>query len=130
MTAAAGTALIAACGTTPAPSASGSGSGGAASKMSLRITVENGTGQAAKHWTLRCDPPGGTHPNPAAACDALKAIKNPFAAPKAGQECPAILANTKRVVFSGVWDGKKVSKTIADGGCTMDVWSQLHQILN
>jgi hypothetical protein len=128
--AAAGTAVIAACGTTPAPGTAGSGSGGGPSKASLQITVETGAGHATKHWTLRCDPAGGTHPNPAAACRALTALKDPFAPPKAGQSCPNVMANGKAIVFKGVWHGQKVSRTIADGGCTITVWHRLNQALN
>jgi hypothetical protein len=31
---------------------------------SLTITVDLGDGSAPQGWTLTCDPPGGTHPQP------------------------------------------------------------------
>ncbi|HEV2712293.1 MAG TPA: SSI family serine proteinase inhibitor, partial [Gaiellaceae bacterium] len=33
----------------------------------------------AKSWTLRCDPPGGTFPDPEAACNRLDGLDQPFA---------------------------------------------------
>ena len=36
----------------------------------LRVTVDTGDGQT-RTYTLRCDPAGGDHPDPAAACEAL-----------------------------------------------------------
>jgi hypothetical protein len=122
-----GTAAIAACGTTPAP---GTGSGAAAKpKVSLHITEMSTTGKATKHWTLTCDPSGGTHPHADAACKALLGIKNPFAGPVAGTNCPAILANAPSFTLTGTWYGKHVSKTIADGGCTMATWSKLNKVI-
>ena len=65
-----GTAAIAACGTTPAP-----GTGAAAKpKVSLHVTELSTTGKATKHWTLSCDPAGGTHPHADAACQALLTV--------------------------------------------------------
>jgi hypothetical protein len=120
-----GTAAIAACGTTPAP-----GTGAAAKpKVSLHVTELSTTGKATKHWTLSCDPAGGTHPHADAACQALLAIKNPFAQPAAGTNCPMILANAPRFILYGTWYGKHVSKTIADGGCTMGTWNKLSKVM-
>jgi hypothetical protein len=125
----AGTAAVAACGSVAAPASSGS-SAPAKPKVSLTITVQNGPGGAVKHWTLRCDPAGGTHPNPAAACKALMAIKDPFAAPPTGQMCPMILASAKRAIFNGTWFGTPVNKTILDGGCYLSRWTKLGQVVN
>lgn len=135
MFAVAGTAVIAACGSVTAPASSGaSASGGAsppaAAKVSLNLIVLNGPSAAPKHWTLRCDPAGGTHPHAAAACSALLALKNPFALPKTHHMCPMILASDKRVVFTGTYFGAKVNRTIVDGGCDLARWSKLGQVLH
>jgi hypothetical protein len=134
-------AVLAACGSVAAPGsssagASGSSSGGgatapaAAPKASLTITVENGPGRAISHWTLTCDPVGGTHPDAAAACHQLLALKNPFAPVKTGTECPMILASAKEATFTGTWYGQKVNSVIKDGGCDLGKWSQLNQVMN
>ena len=38
----------------------------------LVIVYEDGSGQKSR-WQLACDPAGGTHPDPAAACEILAA---------------------------------------------------------
>lgn len=120
-----GSVAIAACGTTAAP-----GTGAAAKpKVSLHITEVNAKGKATKHWTLSCDPSGGTQPHADAACQTLQGLKNPFAPPAAGMNCPMILANAPRFVIYGTWHGKHVSKTIADGGCDMSTWSKLSKVM-
>jgi Subtilisin inhibitor-like len=133
LAAVAATAAIAACGSTAAPASSGgsgAGSSHVAAKVSLNITVENGPGKTPKHWTLRCDPAGGTHPDPAAACRALLALSKPFAPPPAGTMCPMILASARRAVFTGTFFGTKVSRTIVDGGCDLARWTKLGQVMN
>ncbi len=120
-----GSVAIAACGTTPAP-----GTGAAAKpKVSLHVTELSTKGKATKHWTLSCEPTGGTQPHADAACKALMGLKNPFAQPAAGVNCPMILANAPRFVIYGTWNGKHVSKTIADGGCTMGDWNKLSKVM-
>jgi Subtilisin inhibitor-like len=136
----AGTALVAACGSVAAPAAggapaAGAPAGGAASsaapaKAALTITVQNGIGTTAKHWTLRCDPAGGTHPHPAATCSALLRIHDLFAPPPAHRMCPMILASAKRATFTGTWFGRKIHQTIVDGGCDLAVWSKLGQVMH
>jgi hypothetical protein len=134
----AGLALVG-CGSVAAPSGGGSGSGSAsgsssspaaAPKASLTITVLNGPDKKISHWTLSCDPAGGTHPDPAKACAALEAIKNPFAQVRTGQDCPMILASSRRATFVGTWFGAKVDRTIIDGGCDLANWSKIGQVVN
>jgi hypothetical protein len=132
---------LTACGSVAAPSAGGSGSGGSSAtatataapappRGSLSITVLNGPNKKIQHWTLQCDPAGGTHPDPARACAALEAIKNPFAQIRTGQECPMILASSRRATFIGTWFGAKVDRTIIDGGCDLANWSKIGQVVN
>jgi hypothetical protein len=128
---------LTACGSVAAPSAGGSGSGGttapataAPPQGSLSITVLNGPNKKIQHWTLQCDPAGGTHPDPARACAALEAIKNPFGHVRTGQECPMILASSRRATFVGTWFGAKVDRTIVDGGCDLANWSKIGQVVN
>jgi Subtilisin inhibitor-like len=122
---------LAGCGSVAAPSGpSGGGSSPAAApRASLAVTVLNGPGKKTSHWTLRCDPAGGTHPDAAQACAALLALKNPFAPVAAGQDCPMILASSRRVTFVGTWFGAKVNRTIIDGGCDLANWSKLGQVV-
>jgi Subtilisin inhibitor-like len=129
MIAVAGLAAVAACGSVAA-TGSGSSSGSApAPKGSLNITIQGAPGTAPRHYTLRCDPAGGTHPHAAATCAALLAIKNPFGKPKPHQMCPMIMASSKRMIISGDWYGQKIHKTIQDGGCNLALFTKLNQVM-
>jgi Subtilisin inhibitor-like len=131
--AAIGVLVVAGCGSAAAPTVGGTSghhaSTTAASKINLRITVTDGTTGPVKHWTLRCDPPGGTHPNPAAACRTLMSMKNPFG-PWSSVKimCPMILASARRAVITGTYDGHKVNQQIVDGGCDILRWGKLKGI--
>ncbi len=112
-------------------------SGGAASspsahpaQASVAITVSSGPGTKAVHWTLRCDPPGGTHPDPTDACKALLTAKTPFAPLRARLDCPMILASAKRAVITGTWFGHKVHRVVIDGGCDLGLWDALGKVFN
>jgi hypothetical protein len=131
--AAACAAAVTACGSAASSSAgspsSGSHSPAAAPKVSLTITVSGSPGPA-RHWTLTCDPAGGTHPDPTAACAALLRAKGPSYAQPKGLMCPMILASAKVATIQGTYYGQPVHSTIRDGGCTMSKWAQLGQVIN
>ncbi len=129
--------LTAACGSSAAPGTSASSSPGAthsaqasAAKVSLSVTFTGQPGTPAKHWTLRCDPAGGTHPDPAAACGELLKIKDLFASPPMHVNCPMILATGHEVIINGTWFGKKVHRTFTEGGCDLTHWTELNQIFH
>jgi Subtilisin inhibitor-like len=137
------TAAATACGSVAAGSGSaagagsmaGSGSAGgtataSAPKVSLDITVTGKPGAKPKHWTLRCDPAGGTHPDPAAACRVLLAAKSPFAPVARHVMCPMIMVGTKTATVKGTWFGTKVDSVLVDGGCTLGRWAKIGQIFN
>ena len=124
-----------ACGSVAAGSgsAAGSASGTAtasAPKVSLDITVTSKPGAKPKHLTLRCDPAGGTHPDPAAACRVLLAAKSPFAPVGKHIMCPMILVGTKTATVKGTWFGTKVNSVLVDGGCTLARWTKIGQVFN
>jgi hypothetical protein len=118
-----------ACGTTPAPSGASSAPA-PPPKVSLDITVSSAPGAQPKHWTLRCDPAGGTHPNPAAACATLLKTSDPFASVPKNIMCPMIRVGTKTAKVEGTYFGKRVDKTFTPGGCTAAEWAKLGQIFN
>ncbi len=131
--AAACAALAAACGSTAAPSASsGSSSAGttAASKVSLTVDFTASSTTPASHYTLRCEPAGGTVSDPDQACSRLLAGASIFALRPAHVMCPMILANAGRAIVEGTYLGKKVHETIVDGGCDLSRWTKLRQVFN
>jgi hypothetical protein len=127
--------LAAACGSTTAPGAgSGSGSGSvsttSAAKISLIVTFAASPATAAKHYTLKCEPAGGTAPDAATACSKLLTSKNLFGPKPAHVMCPMILASAARATVSGTYLGKKVHETVLDGGCDLARYQQLRHIFN
>jgi Subtilisin inhibitor-like len=136
--------LVAACGSTAAPG-SAAPAGGATpgthsastqpasttASAKIALTIVSTAPPVSRHWTLRCDPPGGTKPDPAAACRQLIAEPSIFQVGKPKLlMCPMILADASSYVISGTWFGRSVHETVVDGGCDTSRWSELHQIFN
>jgi len=140
-------ALIAACGlaaaacgsaaaptaTAPASSArssTGTGATTSAAKVSLTIEKTGGSGSAPQHWTLRCEPAGGSFPDPATACAQLTKLRTIFSPAPRHVMCPMIMADARSYIVSGTFLGQKVHQSIVDGGCQLSRWSQLNKIFN
>ena len=123
------------CGTAPAPGGGTTRPGGtpAPARITLTVTLTSGPGSAARHWTLRCDPPGGTHPDPAATCKALLRLKSPAGQPFAARSrhvmCPMIMMSDRQIVVTGTWNGVKVHRVIIDGGCDVALFGSMSKIL-
>jgi hypothetical protein len=126
--------LVTACGTSPAPhtgtSSTRSGSTTSASKVSLQITFAASPTTPGGHYTLRCEPAGGTVPDASTACAKLLKATNLFAPSPAHVMCPMILANAGHAVVTGTYLGRPVHETVVDGGCTLGKWATLRQIFN
>jgi Subtilisin inhibitor-like len=118
-----------ACGSKPAPAGAGSAPA-PAPKVSLDITVSTTPSAPTKHWTLQCEPAGGTHPNPAAACAVLLKAKNPFAPLPKGIMCPMIRVGTKTAIVKGTYFGKHIDTKLSPGGCQLAQWEKIGQIFN
>lgn len=118
-----------ACGSKPAPAGAGSAPA-PAPKVSLDITVSTTPSAPTKHWTLQCEPSGGTHPDPAAACAVLLKAKNPFAPLPKGIMCPMIRVGTKTAIIKGTYLGKHVDIKLSPGGCQLAQWEKIGQIFN
>ena len=99
----------------------------APAKVSLDIKVTGGSG-SAEHWTLRCDPVGGSHPHAAAACAVLLKARDPFAPGPRGAMCPMILGSTPVARVTGIYFGKHVDTTFTQGGCSGARWTEIGQV--
>jgi len=132
-------AVLAGCGTAKAPGGGSSGTGSAGhsgasqSKIALTFTLANVPGHAPTSWTLRCDPPGGSHPDRAAAeCAALlhmKHTKNPFAPLPKRKNCPMIMVSDKTITVTGRWFGQRVHRVIMDGTCDLGLFNSVNKII-
>jgi hypothetical protein len=138
--------LVAACGSAAAPgsgtSAAGesgssppaAGSSGpattATAKISLDVKFSGSPTTAAAHYTLRCDPAGGTVTDPAAACARLMRDTSLFGPLPAHVACPMIMANAGRATVTGSYLGHRVHETVVDGGCDLGRWEKLRQVFS
>lgn len=111
-----------------------------AAKATLTIKVTNRANNTVTRWTLRCDPPGGTTPNPAAACLVLsganatkgaKGAENAFLAQlRRHVMCPMIMVSARQIIVDGTWFGKKVHQVLIDGTCDLPIFNGLAKSLN
>jgi Subtilisin inhibitor-like len=133
--------LVAACGSTAAPHSGAAGSSPsspaagtsgpattATAKISLDVTFSGSPTTAAAHYTLRCEPAGGTVTDPAAACAKLLKGTSLFGPLPAHVECPMIMANAGRATVTGSYLGRPVHETVVDGGCDLGRWAKLKQV--
>lgn len=91
------------------------------SKLLLTFT-DNTLKVVTKTATLACDPDGGSHPTPTAACDRLREVNGDFSKlrPRPGTICPAVYSPVT-VTASGTWRGKTVSfKKTYGNRCELD----------
>ena len=136
--------LAAACGSTAAPGSGAPANGGsspsspaasssgptttAAAKISLDVSFSGSPTTPAAHYTLRCEPAGGTVANPAAACARLMRGASLFGPLPAHVACPMIMADAGRAIVTGSYLGRPVHETIVDGGCDVSRWAKLRQV--
>jgi len=83
---------------------------------------------AAAHYTLRCDPAGGTVTDPAAACARLMRGASLFGPLPAHVACPMIMGDAGRAIVTGSYLGRPVHETVVDGGCDLSRWEKLRQV--
>jgi Subtilisin inhibitor-like len=149
--------LLVACGSVAAPAGGGAGSSSAGSpavstsadttpaaaansavqtspgtaataKVSLDVTFAATPSSPARHYTLFCEPAGGTTPDAAVACTKLLTGENIFAPRPRHVMCPMALAGSGRATITGTYFGKQEHVTIINGGCDLARWVELKAI--
>jgi len=82
--------------------------GSSPSKTQLTVAVHGINGSNPWHttWTLRCFPPGGSHPKPRASCSALADLLARHAVPP--RHCLAELGGPWTTV-RGIYQGRSIS---------------------
>ena len=95
----------------------------------LRVTVDTGAGQT-RTYTLRCDPAGGDHPDPEAACEALARMQAPFSPLPKGMLCTEIYGGPQTAKVEGTYRG---APTLAEfrrtDGCEISRWDAYAAVL-
>ena len=96
----------------------------------LSIIVDDGSGTTTT-WQLSCDPPGGTHPDPRAACQALEA-NGATALPAVPKDriCTQVYGGSQTATITGTWRGARVrSRLSLRNGCEIARWKMLEGLL-
>jgi hypothetical protein len=74
-------------------------------------------------WSLACDPAGGDHPDPEAACRLLDELENPFAPVPADQACTEIYGGPQTAHVTGTFRGEPVDAEFdRTNGCQISRW--------
>ena len=103
------------------------GDGASSSGTALTIEVVASEGADPTTYELECDPPGGDHPQPAEACEALdEAGADVFEPVGKGEECTMIFGGPQTATVTGTHEGDEVDATFSRAdGCEIDRWDQL-----
>jgi hypothetical protein len=82
-------------------------------------------------WSLTCDPPGGSHPDPAQACETLARVgAAAFAPPPDDRACAEIYGGAQRAIVTGTVAGEPVDATFhRRNGCEIEAWDELLGLL-
>ena len=119
-------ALLAGCG------GSDTGDGGNA-KIDLKLTLwPTGTNGDSISWRLECEPTGGDHPDPEAACAALTAVKDPFGKPAPPPRCEEIPGSSPEVaLLEGEFRGRKVRSMFdRSSACVAGRWDRIAPVFD
>lgn len=91
----------------------------------LTVSVKPGRGKDERTYTLTCDPPGGDHPDPAAACRTLDRLDDPFAPVPPNAMCTEIYGGPQTATVTGTFRGETVNAHFArTNGCEIDRWDK------
>lgn len=106
-----------------------SGVAATARSTSLRVTYwkDSASAHSSATWTLRCNPPRGSHPRPEVACRRL-ATGGPklFAPLPKTIACTEIYGGPQKARVVGVLAGKRIWATFTrTNGCEIDRWQRI-----
>jgi hypothetical protein len=96
----------------------------------LTIVINNGSSSTVT-WRLTCNPPGGTHPDPEAACRALES-NGAVALPPVPKDkaCTQIYGGPETASITGTWQGQPVMSRFArNDGCQISRWKLMEGLL-
>lgn len=126
---------LAGCAGAAGDDSGGYAGGGAESverETELRIVLRpDGPGGPERTATLTCDEPGGTHPDPEAACTALAEHEDALAPVPRDTVCTQIYGGPDEAEVSGRLDGRAVEASFSKrNGCEIDRWDRLRPLLS
>jgi len=102
-----------------------------AAAIDLTVTVwPDGPVGDSVSWQLTCEPTGGTHPDPEAACAALTAVPDPFGKVKPPDRCQDIPGGDDDVAtLTGTFRGRAVDERFTrENACVAPRWDRIAPI--
>lgn len=101
----------------------------ASTELSVEYVATNNG--AVQTLMLTCDPAGGDHPAPAAACRDLAQEQQPFAPLTPEDACAEIDGGPQTAVVSGTYRGQQVTLRVSrTDGCRIAQWDRLGALLS
>src|SRR4051794_20337222 len=97
----------------------------------LAITVyPQGFGGPGRHYTLTCDPTGGTVPQATRACRVLARLEHAFAPTAPGTICTDLALGPQKATVTGRLRGERVSARLSvAGGCEIARWRRVAAVV-
>jgi hypothetical protein len=97
----------------------------------LTVVLDQGDGAPPEEWTLTCDPVGGSHPDPEAACATLAELDPEVFEPVPPDAmCTMIYGGPQTAEVTGHWNGDPVDAEFArENGCEIDRWDTAASVL-
>ena len=96
--------------------------------IDVKVTLwPNGEAGDSITWTLLCQPTGGDHPDPEAACAALTAVADPFGPAVPPKRCGEIPGGEEGIaVIEGDYRGRTVrSRFSHENACVSGRWDRI-----
>jgi hypothetical protein len=91
----------------------------------LTITVRAGRGRGEHTYSLVCEPAGGDHPDPEAACRLLSELKDPLAPVPPDAMCAEIYGGPQTATVTGMLRGEPVNAEFSrTDGCQIARWDK------
>jgi len=100
-----------------------------AGRTELTVAVRGGPGKGERTYSLVCDPAGGDHPDPVAACRLLREMKDPLAPVPPDAMCTEIYGGPQTATVTGTLRGERVNAQFSrTDGCQIARWDK-HAVL-
>ena len=98
-------------------------------RTSLVVEVVADRGAAPARWTLTCEPAGGDHPQPDAACSILDG--QAVAPLPADSVCTEVYGGPETATVRGTFRGQRVDLALSrTDGCRIAQWDRLGPLLS
>ena len=117
---------VAACGSEQDEAEDGAGGAEPQTVLEIRVTDED----AEERWDLTCEPAGGDHPDPEAACTALAQHRDALSPFPPETACTQQYGGPQEATVEGTIEGERFRGTFSRrDGCEIARWEALRPLL-